>query len=86
LDSDLTRLGRSPSFRHVPNLTSAQVAKSTGYSVRKVHRMVASGKLRYAQKLPGRTGSYLFRPSDVRRAFPGVVIDEPPADIERVSA
>lgn len=61
----------------MPNLTSAQVAKLTGKSVRTIHRKVASGKLRYAQKLPGDTGSYLFRPSDVRRAFPDVVLVDP---------
>ena len=71
----------------MPNLTSAQVAKLTGKSVRTIHRMVGSHRLRYAQKFPGGTGGYLFRPSDVRKAFPGVVIDEqPPADTERVSA
>jgi hypothetical protein len=61
----------------MPNLTTAQVAKLAGVPVRKVHRMVGSGKLRPAQKLPGGTGAYLFRPSEVRRVFPGVVIPEP---------
>jgi hypothetical protein len=69
----------------MPNLTSAQVAKSAGVSVRKVHRMVASGKLRYAQRLPGGTGAYLFRPSEVRRAFPGVDLTEHQPETEHVA-
>jgi excisionase family DNA binding protein len=69
----------------VPNLTSAQVAKLTGVSVRTVHRMIRSGKLRYAQKFPGDTGGYLFRPSDVRRAFPDVVIPEAHPEAEHVA-
>jgi hypothetical protein len=47
--------------------------------------MVASGKLRYAQKFPGGTGGYLFRPSDVRRAFPDAVIDEAQPEAEHVA-
>jgi excisionase family DNA binding protein len=86
LDSHLTHLGRSPSFGRMPNFTTSQVAKMTGYPRRRVARMVERGELRYVQKLPGMTGSYLFRLSDIRRAFPNVVITEPPADTERVSA
>jgi len=64
------------------NLTTAQVAQLSGESIRTVHRMVASGKLRFAQKFPGKTGGYLFRPSDVRKAFPGAVLPEAEAQAE----
>lgn len=60
----------------MPNLTTAQVAVIGGVSVRKVHRMVQAGKLKPAQQLPGHTGAFLFRPSEVRRAFPDAVMPE----------
>lgn len=46
-------------------LTTAQAAERRGVNVRTIHRAVASGRLAPAMKLPGDTGAYLFRPSDV---------------------
>lgn len=47
-----------------PPLTSAEVARVLGRSVRTVHRLVEDGVLP-AMKLPGETGAYLFDPKDV---------------------
>lgn len=46
-------------------LTTAQVAKALGKSVRTIHRMADSGQLRAVAKLPGETGAYLFHRADV---------------------
>ena len=51
------------------NLTTAQVAEMYGVSVRTVHRMVNDGELKPADKLPTKTGPYLFAPTSVARAF-----------------
>jgi excisionase family DNA binding protein len=40
-------------------LTSAQVARKLGKSVRTINRMAAAGNIP-ADKMPGRTGAYLF--------------------------
>lgn len=46
-------------------ITTAEVAEQLGCDVRTVHRMVRTGRLTPRQKLPGRTGSYVFDASDV---------------------
>ncbi|HZQ33747.1 MAG TPA: helix-turn-helix domain-containing protein [Mycobacterium sp.] len=46
-------------------LTAPQVALLLGKSVRTVHRLVESGALPVAQKLPGPNGAFLFREEDV---------------------
>lgn len=51
-------------------LTTPQVAARIGKSIRSVQRLVASGDLRYVQKLPGPNGAYLFAPEEVDRLLP----------------
>jgi Helix-turn-helix domain len=46
-------------------ITTANVADRLGCDVRTVHRMVRTRRLTPVQKLPGRTGSYVFSPTDV---------------------
>ena len=46
-------------------LTCADVAPMFRRSVDTIARMAARGELPVAQKLPGRTGAYLFRRADV---------------------
>jgi hypothetical protein len=46
-------------------LTSPQVALRLSCSVRTVHRLVDSGDLTPAQKLPGPNGAFLFSEDDV---------------------
>lgn len=46
-------------------VTTAEVADRLGCDVRTVHRMVRTGRLTPVQKLPGRTGSYVFSPADI---------------------
>ena len=41
-------------------LTSAQVAKAHGISLRTLRRWIADGRVTPITKLPGRTGGYLF--------------------------
>lgn len=48
-------------------LTTAQVAELTGWSITSVNRWANSGDLPPEHKLPGRTGSYLFRRSIVEQ-------------------
>lgn len=45
-----------------PVMGTAQVAEKLRASTRTVMRLVASGELTPIQKLPGRTGSFLFDP------------------------
>ncbi len=47
-------------------ITSGQAGRILGKSARTVQRMVDSGQLTAAQKLPGPNGAFLFRESDVR--------------------
>lgn len=47
-------------------LTTAQVAELTGWSVTSINRWALRGDLPAERKLPGRTGSYLFRSSVVQ--------------------
>lgn len=48
-------------------LTSAETAARLGVTVSTISRWVASGKARPAHKLNGRTGAFLFSPTEVRR-------------------
>ncbi len=48
-------------------LTTGQVAERYGVTNSAVVKAVNSGRLRPARKLPGRTGAYLFRTTDVTR-------------------
>lgn len=49
-----------------PNLiTTADAAQMLGVHVATVSRMVASGRLAPAIKVPGKTGAFLFHPEDV---------------------
>ena len=52
---------------HMPDalLTSPQVASQLGVSVRTVHRLVAAGLLKTAQRLNGPNGAFLYDPADV---------------------
>jgi predicted DNA-binding transcriptional regulator AlpA len=47
-------------------LTTSQVAELTGWSVTSINRWAQKGDLPPERKLPGRTGSYLFRTSVVQ--------------------
>lgn len=47
-------------------LTTAQVAELTGWSVTSINRWAASGELP-SRKLPGRTGPRLFARADVEK-------------------
>jgi excisionase family DNA binding protein len=49
-------------------LTSQQVAERFGVDLRTVHRMARSGRLRIIDKMPGRTGAYLFHPDTIDKA------------------
>lgn len=51
-------------------ITTTALAGALGVSVRTIHRMVASGALPVAFKLPGATGAYLFERAIV--TYPGV--------------
>lgn len=46
-------------------LSTSEVANELGKDVRTVHRMIEAGTLIPVLKLPGRTGAYVFEPSDV---------------------
>jgi hypothetical protein len=46
-------------------ITTAEIARDYGLSVRTVHRAAQSGELPYAQKLPGLRGAYVFDPGTV---------------------
>lgn len=50
-----------------PLIPTAEVAQILGRDVRTVHRMVESGRLTPALKIPGRTGAYLFDQHDVEQ-------------------
>lgn len=47
-------------------LTTSQVRDLTGWSVTSINRWAKRGDLPWERKLPGRTGSYLFRASVVQ--------------------
>lgn len=47
-------------------LTTSEVSELTGWSVTSVNRWALSGDLPAERKLPGRTGSYLFRRDTVQ--------------------
>lgn len=46
-------------------ITTADAAQMLGVHVATVSRMVASGRLVPAIKVPGKTGAFLFHPEDV---------------------
>lgn len=48
-------------------LTSPEVGRLLGRSTRTVHRLVISGDLIPAQKLPGPNGAFLFDPDEVAK-------------------
>lgn len=52
-------------------LTTSQVAELTGWSITSINRWAKEGDLPPAHKLPGRTGSYLFRSATVQARLRG---------------
>lgn len=46
-------------------ITTAEAAQVLGVHVATISRMVASGRLTPAVKVPGKRGAFLFRPEDV---------------------
>lgn len=50
-------------------ITTTQVAERYEVSPRTIRRMIASGELTPATKLPARTGPYLFEEEEAERAF-----------------
>lgn len=56
--------------KHEPDaeyLTTAQVAQMLGVRVSTISRRVARGELVPAVKVPGKTGAFLFRRSDIEQ-------------------
>jgi hypothetical protein len=51
------------------HLTTNQVVKERGVSHRTLMRMIEDGQIEPAEKLPGKTGSFLFDALEVERAF-----------------
>lgn len=51
-------------------LTTAQVSELTRLSVTHINRLALEGKLPVAQKLPGRTGAYLFERAAIEPHIP----------------
>lgn len=49
------------------HITTLEVARTLGLHVRSVHRLVDNGVLTPTQKLPGKTGAYLFDREAVER-------------------
>lgn len=49
----------------VQPITTAEVVQRLGVTRKVVRRLVEHGDLVPAQKLPGKTGAYLFDPADV---------------------
>jgi len=43
-------------------LSSTEVARRLGVSIKTVHRLARAGQIPGAQKLPGRTGAFIFDP------------------------
>jgi len=63
-----------PKDQHAPTrplITTAEAAELLGVHVGTVSRMVASGRLTPSFKVPGKTGAFLFDPTDVE-ALAGV--------------
>jgi hypothetical protein len=52
-------------------ITTADIAERYGLSRRQIGRLRESGELPYAEKIPGRTGVYLYDPDIVKRYFEG---------------
>ena len=51
-------------------ILTAEAAQILGVSVRKIHRLVASGELACEMKLPGTTGAYVFDEDAIRALAP----------------
>lgn len=49
-----------------PLLSAAEVARQLHVDVRTVHRMVADGRLKPVQKMPGLRGAYLFDAASIK--------------------
>ena len=58
---------RMPSSDEPMFLTAAEVCEFLQIDRSTLLRWVASGKVRAAQKLPGKSGAYLFDPAEVTR-------------------
>ena len=59
-----------PVHMHKPTgrtLTTAEVAELLGITSSAVVKAVSAGRIKPTRKLPGRTGTYMFRRSDVER-------------------
>lgn len=56
-----------PKVRTEELVTTSEAAEILNKHVRTVHRLVAEGTLTPATKVPGKTGAYLFRRSDVEK-------------------
>jgi hypothetical protein len=50
-----------------PLIGTVEAAARTGFSAGIIKQAALDGDLRFAVKMPGRTGPYLFRPRDVDR-------------------
>jgi excisionase family DNA binding protein len=50
-------------------MTTAEIAERYGVSRREIGRLRESGELPYEQKIPGRTGAYLFDADTVQQFF-----------------
>lgn len=53
-------------------ITTAEASAILGVTVAWVNKLAAAGRLPVAQKLPGRTGAYLFRRDEIEDARSGV--------------
>lgn len=53
------------------HLTTRDIAERYGLSHRQIGRLRESGALPHAEKIPGRTGAYLYDPDIVKRYFEG---------------
>ena len=58
---------KSLSMTSEPFLTSSQACGILGISLATLTRWVASGRVEAAQKLPGKTGAFLFAAGEIER-------------------
>lgn len=61
-------------------LTSTEVSRILGVSIRTVHRRVEAGDLCALRKLPGPNGAYLFGREDVEKLLASEEHGDPDAD------
>lgn len=52
-------------------MTAAELAEALSCDVRTVHRMTKDGRLKPVGKLPGKTGAWLYRRSDLDALLSG---------------